>query len=126
MLGAKLRGAQMPASMDQTIPFVIMEVRLPRILTAALVGGGLAMSGATYQGILYLLEYPEESADIAVKYGVEAQVTREQALWRFEQQRGLVLGRDALGLMRMDPAEWNKVVATLYQYGQIEIPECGH
>jgi iron complex transport system permease protein len=38
--------------MDQTIPFIVMEVRLPRILTAALVGGGLAMSGVVYQGIL--------------------------------------------------------------------------
>jgi iron complex transport system permease protein len=29
-----------------------MDVRLPRILTAALVGGGLAMSGMVFQGIL--------------------------------------------------------------------------
>lgn len=38
--------------LDQAVPFVIMDVRLPRILTAALVGGGLAMSGVVYQGIL--------------------------------------------------------------------------
>lgn len=31
---------------------VIMEVRLPRILTAAFVGGGLAISGTVFQGIL--------------------------------------------------------------------------
>ncbi len=37
---------------DQAVPFVVMDVRLPRILTAALVGGGLAMSGVVYQGIL--------------------------------------------------------------------------
>jgi len=79
---------------------------------------------ATYQGLVYLLEHPEQSADIAVRYGVEAQLTKEQAMWRFEHQRDLVLGRDALGLMRMDPEEWNKVVATLYQYNQIEIFEC--
>lgn len=38
--------------MDPTFPFVVMEVRLPRILTAALVGGGLAVAGAVFQAIL--------------------------------------------------------------------------
>ena len=31
---------------------IIFQVRLPRIVLAALVGGGLAMAGATYQGLL--------------------------------------------------------------------------
>ena len=37
---------------EKTVPYVVMDVRLPRILTAALVGGGLALSGVIYQGIL--------------------------------------------------------------------------
>lgn len=37
------------STLDKTI---ILEVRLPRILCAALVGGGLGMSGAIFQGIL--------------------------------------------------------------------------
>ncbi|MFZ5760353.1 MAG: FecCD family ABC transporter permease [Thermodesulfobacteriota bacterium] len=41
-----------PAGVDQVAPFVVMEVRLPRILVASLVGAGLAMSGVVYQGIL--------------------------------------------------------------------------
>lgn len=45
-------GIPLPPDLDQSIPFVIMEVRLPRIITAALVGGGLAISGVIYQGIL--------------------------------------------------------------------------
>lgn len=40
------------AGIDQAIPFVVLDVRLPRILTATLVGGGLALSGVVYQGIL--------------------------------------------------------------------------
>lgn len=40
------------ARIDPVIPFVVFDVRLPRILTATLVGGGLAMSGVIYQGIL--------------------------------------------------------------------------
>ncbi len=37
---------------NPTFPFVVMEVRLPRILTSALVGGGLAVAGAVFQAIL--------------------------------------------------------------------------
>lgn len=43
---------QKTGGMDPTFPFVVMEVRLPRILTAALVGGGLAVAGAVFQAIL--------------------------------------------------------------------------
>ena len=57
-------------------------------------------------------------------YGNEAQVTKEQALWRFEHQKELITGRDGMGLMAMNPENWNQVVATLYQYGEIEIPAC--
>ena len=40
------------AKINPTFPFVVMEVRLPRILTSALVGGGLAVAGAVFQAIL--------------------------------------------------------------------------
>lgn len=38
--------------LDEATYYVVMDVRLPRILTAALVGAGLAISGVIYQGIL--------------------------------------------------------------------------
>ena len=38
--------------LEKTMRVVILEVRLPRILTAATVGGGLAVSGVVFQGIL--------------------------------------------------------------------------
>ena len=48
--------SQLPGHVTNTInptfPFVVMEVRLPRILTSALVGGGLAVAGAVFQAIL--------------------------------------------------------------------------
>ncbi|MFV0436744.1 MAG: FecCD family ABC transporter permease [Desulfopila sp.] len=37
---------------DQTFSTIIVDVRLPRILTAALVGGGLAVAGGVFQAIL--------------------------------------------------------------------------
>ncbi|MBU0664902.1 MAG: iron ABC transporter permease [Proteobacteria bacterium] len=49
---AKVRGIGIAADINPTFPFVIMEVRLPRILAAAFVGGGLAVAGAVFQAIL--------------------------------------------------------------------------
>jgi iron complex transport system permease protein len=40
------------SGMNETLPVVVMDVRLPRILSAAVVGGGLAMCGVVFQGIL--------------------------------------------------------------------------
>ena len=52
VIAARLNGSQILDTIDPAVPFVVMDVRLPRILTAALVGAGLAMSGVIYQGIL--------------------------------------------------------------------------
>ena len=53
ILLAKLANAPgLTAHLDDLASVVVMDVRLPRILTAALVGGGLAISGAVFQGIL--------------------------------------------------------------------------
>jgi iron complex transport system permease protein len=51
ILWSRLSG-QALEGIPTTYPFVVMEVRLPRILTAALVGGGLAVAGAVFQAIL--------------------------------------------------------------------------
>lgn len=45
-------GKQLPTSIDSSYPFVVMEVRLPRILTATIVGGGLAVAGCVFQSLL--------------------------------------------------------------------------
>jgi iron complex transport system permease protein len=37
---------------DSVFPYVVMEVRLPRILTSAIVGAGLSIAGVIFQGIL--------------------------------------------------------------------------
>ncbi len=52
ILGAKVSGTAVVAEINSAFPFVIMDVRLPRILTAAIVGGGLAVAGAVFQAIL--------------------------------------------------------------------------
>jgi len=53
VIGANMTGdSSMTTGIETTVPYVVMDVRLPRILTAALVGAGLALSGVIYQGIL--------------------------------------------------------------------------
>jgi iron complex transport system permease protein len=50
---AKLSGQpKLLEGLDSIFPVVVMDVRLPRILTAAIVGAGLAISGVVFQGIL--------------------------------------------------------------------------
>jgi iron complex transport system permease protein len=48
----QLSGQAPTALGDPSYGYVVMDVRLPRVLTAALVGAGLAVSGVVYQGIL--------------------------------------------------------------------------
>ncbi|MFH1974233.1 MAG: iron ABC transporter permease [Pseudomonadota bacterium] len=38
--------------MNNIFPYVVVEVRLPRILTSAIVGAGLSLAGVIFQGIL--------------------------------------------------------------------------
>jgi ABC-type Fe3+-siderophore transport system permease subunit len=44
-------GVDVPGGLEGTQAAVLLELRLPRVLLAALVGAGLAVSGAAYQGV---------------------------------------------------------------------------
>jgi ABC-type Fe3+-siderophore transport system permease subunit len=46
-----LTGGAVSGGLDQTGTAVLLELRLPRVLLAVLVGAGLACSGAAYQGV---------------------------------------------------------------------------
>lgn len=50
IISASLRG--IPFNGNAVFQAVIMDIRLPRILTAALVGGGLAVAGVVFQAVL--------------------------------------------------------------------------
>lgn len=52
VLYARLTGSATGPELKQISSVVIMDVRLPRILTAAIVGGGLALAGVIFQAIL--------------------------------------------------------------------------
>jgi iron complex transport system permease protein len=53
IIWAKISGqSALLDGMDAVFPVVVLQVRLPRILTAAIVGGGLSLSGVVFQAIL--------------------------------------------------------------------------
>ncbi len=79
---------------------------------------------ALNQGIEYLLENPDASADIALVYAVDAELTKEQTLRRFELQEPLIRERGGLPLTHMSAHRWNSQVAAMIQYGLVDVPAC--
>lgn len=52
ILGRRLLDLPIPRTWPATAEIIVMELRLPRVLTAMLVGCGLGVAGATFQGLL--------------------------------------------------------------------------
>jgi iron complex transport system permease protein len=53
IVAARISGhSDLAAGIDPVLSTVVLDVRLPRILTAAIVGGGLSICGTVFQGIL--------------------------------------------------------------------------
>lgn len=53
ILGAKVLGwPELSRGLDAVLTHVVWDVRLPRIITSAVVGAALAMSGVVFQGLL--------------------------------------------------------------------------
>ena len=52
ILGRRLLALPLAETWPAAAETIVFELRLPRVLTAALVGGGLAMSGAVFQALL--------------------------------------------------------------------------
>ncbi len=52
ILAHRLLGLPVGATWSPTAETIVMDLRLPRVLSAMLVGAGLAVAGATFQGIL--------------------------------------------------------------------------
>ena len=79
---------------------------------------------AVIRGLMHVQQNPEESAEIAVRYAVDADLTKEQALRRFQLQEDLVMGEGELPLGHMSADRWNAQVASMIQFEQMELPAC--
>ena len=51
IIAAHLPGVSLDATWPQSSDVIVWELRLPRVLTAGMVGAALALSGATFQGL---------------------------------------------------------------------------
>lgn len=52
ILANRLLGLDVPRTWSDAAETIVVELRLPRVLTSMVVGGALAVAGATYQGLL--------------------------------------------------------------------------
>ena len=52
ILGRRLLALPLPETWSPTAETIVFELRLPRVLTAMLAGGGLAMAGTVFQALL--------------------------------------------------------------------------
>ena len=102
LLSAKLLG--LTSSVDPTAQTVVLQVRLPRVLGALVVGAGLAAAGATYQG---LFRNPLVSPDIL---GVSAGASLGAVL-------GIVLSLPAAAIQGLAFAGGLTAVGTVYGIG---------
>jgi ABC-type nitrate/sulfonate/bicarbonate transport system substrate-binding protein len=77
---------------------------------------------AIQQALKFRQEHPDEAADITVKYGKDADLTRAKVLRRFELEQALLEGHDGQPQMWMTEENWDTLAALLLQFGQIDIP----
>src|SRR6185312_12592592 len=52
ILGHRLLGLDVPRTWSPATATIVMDLRLPRVLMAMIVGTGLAVAGVTFQGLL--------------------------------------------------------------------------
>src|SRR6185503_17496882 len=52
ILAHRLLGLDIPVTWTRAHETIVFDLRLPRVLTAMTVGAGLAVAGATFQGVL--------------------------------------------------------------------------
>ncbi|KMY68700.1 iron ABC transporter permease [Desulfocarbo indianensis] len=102
ILGAKLLGWEdLIKGMEEVLSHVVWEVRLPRILTSAVVGAGLALAGVVFQGLL--LNPLADPFTLGVSSGAA-----------FGASLSLFLGLDFLGAYTICLLAFLGAVATLF------------
>ena len=78
---------------------------------------------ALYKGTLFLLERPEESADISIRYSTQSNFSREQTLRRFELEAPLIVAGSKEDILKVEPHALDIAAANLLLHGLIELPE---
>jgi hypothetical protein len=67
------------------------------------------------------LDHSEETADITIRYGKDATLSRDLVLRRFQLEKDLVVGRDGQPPLWMSSDVWNNSAALMAEYGVINL-----
>jgi len=76
---------------------------------------------ALSQAIRFYLDHSEETADITIRYGKDATLSRDLVLRRFQLEKDLVVGRDGQPPLWMSSDVWNNSAALMAEYGVINL-----
>ncbi len=80
---------------------------------------------ATGQAIRFILDHPDEAAEITARRSTDVPLTPAMVRRRFDLQRDLTVGAPGSPLQQMPPEAWDKLAARLLQSGAIHLPESG-
>ncbi len=78
---------------------------------------------ATGQAIRFILDHPDEAAEITARRSTDVPLTPAQVRRRFDLQHDLALGEAGTPLQQMPLEYWDKLAARLVQSGAIHLSE---
>ena len=78
---------------------------------------------ALHKATLFLLERPEESADITLRHATQSELSREQILRRFELQTPYIVAGSKSDILKVAPHALDIAAANMLLNGFIELPE---
>lgn len=76
---------------------------------------------ALSQAAGFMIEHPQEAAEITARRSTDVKLTPEQVLRRFDLQKDLMIGDDQQPLLYMSAERWNALAAGMVQFQQIEL-----
>ena len=76
---------------------------------------------ATGQALRFILDHPDEAAEITARRSTDVPLTPAMVRRRFDLQRDMMLGKKETPLQQMLPEDWDKLAANLLQSGSIDL-----
>jgi NitT/TauT family transport system substrate-binding protein len=77
---------------------------------------------ALNQGAAFIVEHPEEAAEVTARRSTDVTLTPAQVMRRFDLQKDLMVGNDHQPLLYMSAERWDSLAAGMVQFNQIELP----
>ena len=79
---------------------------------------------ALHRAVRFMLDNPEEGAEITARYATDSKLSVNQILRRFELQYDFITDDDGVPLLHLREDRVNELSAVLLKYGKVQIPGC--